>query len=85
MTKKDKNDKSINWINIANIEGIYLLKEIIDYKVSFTILILLDKDIIVRELFQKIHDKNIVEKLKKCIIVSGDLYNPKLFQKKKIS
>lgn len=67
------------WININETAGIQLLKEIIDSRNDnnindYIVLSLKDNSIVVRKLFQNVDDKNIINMLRKCLIVNSHLF-----------
>ena len=76
----ENNDK-LKWINVDVNEGIYLLQKIIDCRGNKeTLLLLMHKDIVIRDLLKSIKEKNIVEKLRNCLIIPFTLYNEKYFK-----
>lgn len=67
------------WININVEEGSTLLKRIIECRGRETILLLMHKDIVVRELLKSRPRHDIVQLLRKCLIIDHEMYNEKFF------
>ena len=79
LTKYNTFNNLMKWINIETDEGVALLNKIITCKEKI-ILVLMSNDIVVRDLLKIGLQKNIAEALRKCLIISHEIYNPKHFK-----
>ena len=75
LSRKNIDYTSGYWININVEEGVNLLKKLVERQSIGTILVLMQKDIVVRELFQSLPKRDIIDSLKKCLIIDYENYN----------